>query len=61
MNGKSLRSPALDDAKLHGIGEILRCGNNTQLFILGKTTVETRIGQMTKTVNFTVVKEMNRN
>jgi len=39
--------------------DILRCANNSQLLILGKTTVSVQINKTKKLAEFVVVKEMN--
>jgi len=49
----------LEGTELRESSEILRCANNSLLQIMGRTTLAVRIGQVTKMVEFTVVKEIS--
>jgi len=49
----------LEGTELRESGEILRYGNNSLLQIMGRTILSMRIGQVTKMVEFTVIKEMS--
>ena len=49
----------LEGTEFRESGEVLRCANNSLLQIMRRTTLSVRISQVTKMVEFTVVKEMS--